>query len=502
MMHYYYSAYSKEYAHKGLVLYNSMKRHDRDFIFFLIYLDEETKSLLEKMQLEKMILINVKSIETYDGEMLKVKSWHQAKSYTWLVKAIGALYIFEYYTEPDHLLWLDGDTQFLADPQAIYDEWSSYSVLLSEEKFTDEYSIYSELYGYYNTGLLGFKRDDNSLECLSYYRKKLLACNFDDYKGSWNDQLYATDWPQRFSNVGVVINAGINLTPFITYYRSNIEKGWLVNRKGDEYFLQDNKIVLYHFMALKYINGNEYDLCNYVMDFNDETIKHLYMQYLKECTGAMEQMGAINGSISQPAVTTGRLIRNYFNMAANINEPVLNICTMVSAGSLVECIALHSSLSFCSKGFRLWICCADDKSNDILNVMKLDNTVIIDIKNYIYMLERTDAESHTCADDPSLQKYALIYYILKNNYNIEYLLYAENDFFPYSIPEIEFQGYLSTSDIFEDAAKGKFYEICSCCNSKLTLFERTEDTLKWLSSTIAERKQQDGNNRLPAASNH
>ncbi len=158
MMHYYYSVYSKEYIHKGLVLYNSMKRHDKDFTFFLICLDVETKLLLERMNLDKIILISVKDIEAYDCEILKVKNWHQDKSYTWLVKAIGAMYIFDSYNEPDHLLWLDGDTQLLADPQAIYDDWGSYSILLSEEKFTDKYFIYSELYGYYNTGLLGFKK--------------------------------------------------------------------------------------------------------------------------------------------------------------------------------------------------------------------------------------------------------------------------------------------------------------------------------------------------------
>lgn len=57
-------------------------------------------------------------------------------------------------------------------------------------------------------------RDNNTMECLKYCRKKLIDCNFDDYKGSWNDQLYVTDWSERFNNIGVVKNPGINLTPF------------------------------------------------------------------------------------------------------------------------------------------------------------------------------------------------------------------------------------------------------------------------------------------------
>lgn len=67
------------------------------------------------------------------------------------------------------------------------------------------YSIYSK--EYLHKGLV-------LMECLKYCRKKLIDCNFDDYKGSWNDQLYVTDWPERFNNIGVVKNPGINLTPF------------------------------------------------------------------------------------------------------------------------------------------------------------------------------------------------------------------------------------------------------------------------------------------------
>lgn len=492
MMHYYYSVYSKEYIHKGLVLYNSMKRYDKDFTFFLICLDEETKLLLEKMNFDKMILIRVGDIEAYDCEVIKVKGWHQDKSYTWLVKAIGAMYIFDSFGDPDHLLWLDGDTQFLANPQAVYDDWNNYSILLSEEKFTDEYFIYSELYGYYNTGLLGFRKDSNAIECLKYYREKLLACNFDDYKGSWNDQLYVTDWPQRFNNVGVVRSIGINLTPFITYYRNNIEKGWLIRKNGDELFLHNNKIVLYHFMALKYINSNEYDLCNYVMDFNDETIKHVYVQYLKECNEAIEQIRTIDNSFNQPAGTAGRFIRNYFNIAANINEPIFNICTIVNEESLEKTIAMHSSLSSCCGSFRLWVCCTDDKSNEVLTLMNLDNTVIIDTKNLGCPNSRTDGEAENQSDVNSYTqlKPMLIYYILKNNYNIKCLLYADNDFFFYSNPKNVFQKYKNSITIFEEVDNKKNLEAYNCYKSKMIFFRRTEKTFKWLLCSLDESKQQ------------
>lgn len=427
-MHYYYSVYSCEYMHKGLILYDSMKKHDKEFKFFLICLDEKTKAIFNKMKLSDLVVIDIKDIEAYDSEMARVRRWREDKTYTWLVKPAAALYLFDKYHEIDHLLWLDGDTKFLSDPQPIYDEWGNYSVLLTEEKFTDEYFIYSELYGFYNTGLMGFRKDNNALECIRYYREKLILCNFDDYKGSWNDQLYVTDWPQRFNNIGVVKNAGINLTPFITYYRNFRDKGFLINKRGEEFYLHNTKIVLYHFMAVKYINGNEYDLCRYVMDFNEDTIRNIYIPYMKESTEAVKRIRNIDSSVNLSESIQGRYIRNYFNMAANEAKPLINVCTIATADNLSNCIRMYYSLLSGIHESCLWICCMDENSFHVLEKMKLEKAYLIDIKN----IEDPEDEKQTEAKRKSSEseyidiiKPLLIRHILKNNYNINNLLLSE-----------------------------------------------------------------------------
>ena len=424
-MHNYYSAFSKEYLHKGLVLYQSMKKHDKDFTFFFICLDDGTKLLMDELNYDRLIAIDIKDLERYDKEVAEVRSKREDKTYAWLIKAAAPFYIFDLYPELEHLLWVDGDTEFLSDPKPIYEEWGESSILLSEEKFTGEYRELSELYGYYNAGLIGFKRDPVGLAALSYYRNKLIECNFDEYKGSWNDQLYITDWPQRFGSIAVIKNIGINLTPFINYYRCFKEKGWVINRRDDGIYINDHKIVLYHCMAFRYFDGIDFDLSSYAMDFEPETIKHIYIPYMMKCREAYRIINTFRKDFAQSTSTKGRQITNYFNLPANDGEPIENYFVVVDRHNIKKLFKLHVELQTRFKDFNLWVCCMDDYSFEHLSARKLPQTISIDIKSVIH---RNSLIWKAPKDKKQLEVVdrlieAVSSYILKNNYNVVELKY-------------------------------------------------------------------------------
>jgi lipopolysaccharide biosynthesis glycosyltransferase len=139
--HYYCSTFSKEYAYKGLLLYNSIEQHDKDFQFFMICLHDEAKKLFEKMNLAHATIISMEDIENEDSELLSVKSSRNVKEYIWTSKASVCLYLFKNFVKIDHIIWLDGDTYFFSDPESIFTEWGKFSVMLTSEKWLDEHSI-------------------------------------------------------------------------------------------------------------------------------------------------------------------------------------------------------------------------------------------------------------------------------------------------------------------------------------------------------------------------
>jgi hypothetical protein len=315
MTHYYYTVASKEYTYKILLLYNSMMKYDKSFKFFIICLESAGREMLESLGLSNAVLIDIEALEAYDGELATVKYKRSIKQYAWAAKPIAALYILEHYNEVDHIIWLDGDMAFLSIPEAIYEEWANYSVLLTEEKFTGKYDYISSIYGYFNTGFMGFRKDENSIECLKYFRNKLLyEWNYEEKEQHrWNDQLYVSDWDKKFTNIGIVNSPGINLTPFI-FNRLIEEWNCVLTREEGQLYIGENRIVLFHFYGFKYFNKKEFDLCAYTNIYYKPQIQYIYLPYIKEAVNINRKLSAMDKGFCHSQSTEGNYIKNYYQL--------------------------------------------------------------------------------------------------------------------------------------------------------------------------------------------
>ncbi len=427
--HNYCSIFSKDYIYKGLVLYNSLKKYDPDFHLFFICINDEVRNLLERMQLNNVTLINMEDIENQDRELANIKNTRNDKEYIWSSKASVLLYLLNNYPEIDHIVWLDGDTAFFSDPQPIFDEWHDYSVFLTEEKFFGQYEYLGRMNGFYNTGFMGFKRDENGLECLNWFRNKLIEWCFDKHEnGLWSDQVYVNDWQTRFNNVGVAENIGINVTPWILMY-PRVELGYSVTWKDNDIYINDRKLILFHYYGFKYFNGNEFDLCGYSTDLIDPIIEWIYVPYIQACNEIMDIISNIDKDFYYKQTPNGRFIMNYFNLASNINGygDKYNFCTIISENDLSEGLEFYNSLRMQANKFCLWICCLDDITYHTLANMELENVILIDIKNIEDQELLNVKKTRNASEYRWTLKAPLINYILKNNYYIQNMIYADPD---------------------------------------------------------------------------
>ncbi|AGK53554.1 glycosyl transferase [Bacillus sp. 1NLA3E] len=427
MKHYYCSTFSKEYAYKGLLLYNSIEQHDKDFQFFMICLHDEAKKLFEKMNLAHATIISMENIENEDSELLSVKSSRNVKEYIWTSKASVCLYLFKNFVKIDHIIWLDGDTYFFSDPESIFTEWGKFSVMLTSEKWLDEHSILGETNGIYNTGFMGFKRDEHSMECLHWFRQKLIEWCFDRWeKGLWSDQVYANDWPDRFQNVGILENIGVNLTPYIINYR--LKEG-TVKKTDNDIFINNEKLVFFHFYGFKYYDGNVFDICNYVMNCRDVVIKDIYLPYLHASKEITDKIKTVDSNFTPERNIKDSHIRNYFNFKVNLsaeNEKV-NLCTIINKDCLEQGLALYNSLMKHTPNFQLWICCTDEMAYSLIKKMNLDHAILINLKN----LEGKELLSIKDTRNPDeylrTLKPSFISYIFKNNFHVDSMVYTDVD---------------------------------------------------------------------------
>lgn len=410
-------------------MYNSIERHDRDFQFFMICLNDEVKTVFQKMNLTNATLIGMEEIESEDKELLTVKDTRNIKEYIWTSKASVCLYLLKHFSEIDHIVWLDGDTFFMGNPDPIFTEWADYSIALTGEKWIEEHSILGEKNGIYNTGFMGFKRDYHAMECLNWFREKLIEWCFDKWEhGLWSDQVYANDWPERFKNVGIIQNIGVNLTPYIINYRLANES---INQINNEININNERVVFFHFYGFKYYDGNVFDICNYVMNVRDDLTQILYLPYINACNDMVDKISALDPQFNPKKEIKDYHIRNYFNL--NVNVPIdkeeNHLCGIISKENIEETLQLIHSLNNNTPHFKLWICCLDDYTYSTLYTMQLQNVILFNLKNIEGKELLSVKDTRNQDEYYRTLKPFFIYYILKNNYNVKSLIYTEPEFF-------------------------------------------------------------------------
>ncbi|KUO72729.1 MAG: hypothetical protein APF77_01820 [Clostridia bacterium BRH_c25] len=436
MNHNYCSIVSRDYAYKVLALYRSIQKHDADFHFFFICLNQEVEELFSEMNLDKASIISIGSIEAKDQELLGVKSGRNEKEYAWTLKPAAMLYLLESYPELDNIVWLDGDTAFLSNPQPIYDEWGDYSILLTEEMYSGKYDYMSWYFGVYNTGFLGFKRDDNAIKCLRWLRRKVIEWCYDRHEdGLWSDQMYFSNLPSIFSNVGVNKNAGINMTPFILR-RLLDEEGDDITESSGYIFVNASKVVLFHYYGFKFYNESEFELCFYKnWRFPEEAIKAIYMPYIELCSEAIALIKGHNDSFYYPQKPEIDKTAYYYSKEGKNNKNSYNFCTIVTGEYLPKALALYFSLKRNAKSFHLWICCMDDLVYDVLNKFHLSNVTLITLKSI---------EDNELLSVKSLRytyeycwtlKAPLLLHIFNCYKNIASIFYIDADTYLFSSPE-------------------------------------------------------------------
>ena len=293
MTHYYCSIFSQDYAYKGLLLHNSLLRWDKDFHFFMFCLHDKAKELYEQMNLINATIIPFYAVEKEDCQLQAVKATRSDKEYIWTSKATVMLYILKHFQQTDHIVWLDGDTFFYSNPEPIFQEWGQYSIMLTEERWK---KVDIEQFGRYNTGFMGFKRDEQAIQCLNWFRNSLIKWCYDKHENNlWSDQVYVNDWLERFNNVGVIKNMGINVTPYMIMGRK-------ITRGNNDLYVNGEKLIMYHAYGFRYYNGNEFDLCSYLLPLSDEVLKWIYLPYIRDCNYIMGKIRKVDKDfISQPS---------------------------------------------------------------------------------------------------------------------------------------------------------------------------------------------------------
>lgn len=275
-MYYFCTYFDKNYLPRGIALYRSLRKHCPKFKLWVLCMDREAYVILLQHNLPEMHLIPQEAFESGDTELLQAKQNRSVVEYYFTCTPSLPLFILKRYPEVDLITYLDADLFFFADPALLFSEINGKSIALISHRFPARLK-HLEIFGIYNVGWLSFRRDENGLKCLHWWRDQCLEWCYDRLEGDrFADQKYLDRFPDKFGDEIVLQHKGANVGPW------NIEN-YAINIRGDCIYMDDQPLIFYHFQGLKKIISWVYDLglqsCG--VSVSQDLMNYIYIPYLQ-----------------------------------------------------------------------------------------------------------------------------------------------------------------------------------------------------------------------------
>jgi hypothetical protein len=245
-MMYFCTYFDINYVPRALAMYDSLLRHCHDFQLFMLCFDDQSAKHIKSQNLQRATIITLDEFEAGDNRLVETKKNRTQLEYYYTCSPSLPLYVLNRFPQINLITYLDADLFFYSDPSPLLDELGGDSIGITVHNFPQFRSAPST--GKYNVGWLSFRRDQNGIECLTWWREKCLEWCYERFEdGKYADQLYLDKWPELFQAVKIFQNKGANVAAW------NVMDYKIAIRDGRVY-LSGDPLVFYHFHGFKQIS--------------------------------------------------------------------------------------------------------------------------------------------------------------------------------------------------------------------------------------------------------
>jgi len=262
---------------QGLALHMSMERHLKEYVLWILCVDDQAHAALIKLDLPNVKLLQLSSVET--KELSCVKPTRSNGEFCWTLTPYAPRFVFEADASVERVTYLDADLWFRKSPTSIFEEFSHSGkhVLITDHAYDPEHDQ-SEKSGQFCVQFMTFTRVGGEQVRQWWEDRCIEWCYARVENGKFGDQKYLDDWPTRFkTHVHVLMNKESILAP------------WNAFR-----YPYGNALV-WHFQGLRIIQVNS-RLAVRLSDYPipETTLTNVYLPYIKDLKSAVLRL-AIEG---------------------------------------------------------------------------------------------------------------------------------------------------------------------------------------------------------------
>jgi hypothetical protein len=262
------------YLDRALALYNSLARFTPAFTLWALCLDDHAVTTLATLSLAHLRTVRVSELETFEPGLREARTNRTQVEYYFTCTPVLPLYVLQRDRDIGQITYLDADLCFFDDAQAIFDAVGGASIGIVPHDYSPR-NASKIAWGKFNVGVVVFRRDEQGLACLEWWRDRCLEWCYDILESDrFADQKYLDAWPSLFDRVEIIRHEGVNLAPW------NVSARTLSLREG-KVFVDGVRLVCYHFQGLKRVGPHIFDsrLRRYHARLRGILRRELYLPY-------------------------------------------------------------------------------------------------------------------------------------------------------------------------------------------------------------------------------
>lgn len=248
---YFCTLFDSGYLLKGVTMLRSLGHFGSGAKVFVLCMDEQTKNILERLDLPFVTCITLAEVE--NEELLKAKAGRGVAEYCWTLSSCFTWYVMQRYHEIDFLTYVDADLLFYSDVQPLFDEIGDASIAIIEHRFTERLKD-REVNGRFCVEWVSFRRDEEGMACLSRWREQCIEwCYYRLEEGRMGDQKYLDEWPGRYPSCHILQHPGAGIAP---WNYAQYAFGW--DQSGG-ITVQGTPLIFYHFHQFQLLDSGHFD---------------------------------------------------------------------------------------------------------------------------------------------------------------------------------------------------------------------------------------------------
>ncbi|MGH8704617.1 MAG: hypothetical protein ACREUO_04265 [Burkholderiales bacterium] len=293
----YCTIFDAAYLSRALALHASLLEASPRARLAFFCIDEASSAVLSRMALERAIVVPHAEFAT--AELQRVHPQRSRAEYCWTCKPFALLHLARAFPDAPWLVYVDTDMMFFGDPDAaLPTEGPHY--LLTPHRFSPSFERYAHAAGRHNAGYVAIRNTPQGRQAAQWWAERCIeSCSVEVLGVNYGDQRYLDQMLEHVAGGAASQHAGLNAAPWnIGSYRVSAPHGKVL--------VDGVPLLLYHFQALRILNGWLVDLYAGERRIGPQTRALIYQPYLELVKAAYPKLRAAQAPAMPASLRTPR----------------------------------------------------------------------------------------------------------------------------------------------------------------------------------------------------